>query len=62
MADIHETAHKEPTEPAGDVLVRGIARLLARQAARDLVSETVPGSSPKHVANNKEHRHDEQDR
>ncbi len=34
MADIHETARKGPTEPAGDVLVRGIVRLLARQAAR----------------------------
>ena len=42
-----------------------IARLLARQAARDLVSETVPGASPKHAANDKERRHgghDEQDR
>ncbi len=34
MADIHETARKKPTEPAGDVLVRGIVRLLARSAAR----------------------------
>ncbi len=34
MADIHETARKGPTEPAGDLLVRGIVRLLARSAAR----------------------------
>ena len=41
--------------------LKALARLLARQAARDLVSETVPGSSPEHAANDKEHRHDEQD-
>ncbi len=34
-----------------------LVRLLARQAARDLVSETVPGASPEHAANDKEHRH-----
>ena len=45
--------------------LKGLARLLARQAARDLESETDSGSSPEHAANNKEHRHgghDEQDR
>ncbi len=36
-----------------------LARLLARQTARDLESETVSGSSPEHAANDKEHRHDE---
>ena len=41
MADIHETAHKGPTEPAGDVLVRGIVRLLARQAARALFQHSL---------------------
>ena len=37
--------------------LEGLARLLARQAARDLESETVPDSSPEHAANDKEHRH-----
>ncbi len=43
--------------------LKALARLLARQAARDLVSETVvPGFSPERAANDKERRHDEQDR
>ncbi len=37
--------------------LKGLARLLARQAARDLESETVPGASPEPAANDKEHRH-----
>ncbi len=56
-------AHGPPSEPSAAQVA--IVRLLARQAARDLVSETVPGSSPEHAANDKEYRHgahDKQDR
>ncbi len=52
-----------PSEPYSALVA--IVRLLACQVARDLVSETVPRSSPEHAGNDKEHRHgghDEQDR
>ena len=58
------TPHQNDNQ-ADPKALKALARLLARQAARDLVSETVPGSSPERAANDKEHRHgghDEQDR
>ena len=44
-----------PSEPSAALVA--MVRLLARQAARDLESETVPGASPEPAANDKEHRH-----
>ena len=41
--------------------LKALARLLARQTARDLESVTFPGASPEHAANDKEHRHDADD-
>ena len=54
-----------PAPGLPDQVLSHLVRLLARQAARDLVSGMVPGSSADHAANNEEHRHgadDEQDR
>ena len=55
------TPHQNDNQ-ADPKALKALARLLARQAARDLVSETVPGSSPERATNDKARRHDAQDR